>query len=296
MALENARLYDDLKFRNSENEHLNRELTAANQELSRLDKAKSDFISIASHELRTPLTQIIGYNDILGDMIGGGSVPHNAGQQMVEGVRKAAYRLEEIVDTMFDVSKMDTRTLDLSMAPTSIASLIKAAIEKWSDALEERKQTIVVRGLSGLPSIQADGKRMVQVFAHLIQNAIKSTPDGGQIRIVGQQVNGESNDDQSYIEIAVEDTGIGIAPEELDRIFEKFYRVGNTMIHSTGETKFKGAGPGLGLTICRGIVEAHGGRIWAESPGYNEETLPGAVFHILLPVPSPTVYQKFSSP
>jgi signal transduction histidine kinase len=89
--------------------------------------------------------------------------------------------------------------------------------------------------------------------------------------------------DQS-VEIVVSDTGIGIAPEELERIFEKFYRVGDVLLHSTGRTKFKGAGPGLGLTIARGIVEAHGGRIWAESPGYDEETCPGGEFHIVLPV------------
>ena len=89
---------------------------------------------------------------------------------------------------------------------------------------------------------------------------------------------------ERFVEIIIADTGIGIAQDELERIFDKFYRVGNVLLHSTGDTKFKGAGPGLGLTIARGIVEAHGGRIWAESPGHNEETCPGARFHILLPV------------
>ncbi|RPJ43394.1 MAG: sensor histidine kinase, partial [Chloroflexi bacterium] len=358
--LENARLYEDLKQRNLENEQLNAELKTANAELARLDRAKSDFINIASHELRTPLTQVIGYNDILGEMIKADELQPAVGVQMVDSVRRAARRLEEIVETMFDVSKLDTKTLDLMRAPVSLTSVITVAIDTWARGLEERRQTVSVRGLSNLPTIVADGKRLTQVFSHLIQNAIKSTPDGGQIRISGRVVdvadNGlltritrieekeaESGDSRSrdrspakpvdspapaelapvtgpgapaalvatpgegetmpgspigdgaassaadttgerYIEVVIADTGIGIAADDLERIFEKFYRVGNVLLHSTGDTKFKGAGPGLGLTIARGIIEAHGGRIWAESPGHDEEHCPGSKFHVLLPI------------
>jgi signal transduction histidine kinase len=151
VALENARLYDHLNQRNQENERLNLDLSIANQELSRLDKAKSDFISIASHELRTPLTQILGYNDILGDMVQGGSVPHSMGMQMVDSVRKAARRLEEIVETMFDVSKVDTNTLELTKSPTSLPLVIATVVDRWSKALEERKINIMVKGLNTLP-------------------------------------------------------------------------------------------------------------------------------------------------
>lgn len=286
VALENAKLYENIVQRNLENERLNQDLSSANEKLAQLDQAKSDFISIASHELRTPLTQIIGYNDIIGDMVQSGSVPHSVGIQMVDSVRKAARRLEEIVDTMFDVSRLDTKTLELAKSPTSIPLIVAGAVDKWSKALDERKLSISVKGLNKLPSIQADGKRLTQVFSNLIQNAIKSTPDGGQIRITGRQI---VNDDSaasspSFVEILVADTGIGISSDDLERIFEKFYRVGNVLLHSTGDTKFKGAGPGLGLTIARGIIEAHGGRIWADSTGYDENTLPGATLHVLLPV------------
>lgn len=286
VALENAKLYEDLVQRNLENERLNADLSTANEKLAQLDKAKSDFISIASHELRTPLTQIIGYNDMIGDMVQSGAVPHGVGIQMVESVRKAARRLEEIVDTMFDVSRLDTKTLELNKMPTSIPLVVAGAVDKWSKALDERKLSISVKGLNKLPSIHADGKRLTQVFSHLIQNAIKSTPDGGQIRITGRMIDGEdpATSSQEFVEILVADTGIGISGEELERIFEKFYRVGNLLLHSTGDTKFKGAGPGLGLTIARGIVEAHGGRIWAESMGFDENTLPGATLHVLLPL------------
>jgi signal transduction histidine kinase len=295
VAFENARLYEDLKLRNAENEQLNNELKTANDELARLDHAKSDFINIASHELRTPLTQVIGYNDILGEMIGAGDIQPKVGVQMTESVRKAARRLEEIVETMFDVSKLDTRTLELVRAPVALSGVIAAAVNVWASGMEERKQTITVRGLANLPTIIADNKRLTQVFSHLIQNAIKSTPNGGQIQVTGQLVesgNGGGKpglDGDRYVEVVIADNGIGIAPEDLERIFEKFYRVGNVLLHSTGDIKFKGAGPGLGLTIARGIVEAHGGRIWAESPGYDEQNCHGATFHVLLPLKAPSL-------
>lgn len=296
IALENARLYDNLKQRNAENERLNQDLRAANAELARLDEAKSDFINIASHELRTPLTQVLGYNDILNEMIRTNSLEATTGLMMVDSVRKAARRLEEIVEMMFDVTKLESRTLDLHCAPVSLASIITVAIDTWMKGIEDRKQSISVHGLANLPAVMADGKRLIQAFSNLIQNAIKSTHDGGQIRITGRVAgpgevrlppteNGTPRPpDQIYVEIVVTDTGIGIAEEDLERIFIKFYRVGSVLLHSSGETKFKGAGPGLGLTIARGIVEAHGGWMWAESPGYDETTCPGSSFHVVLPV------------
>jgi signal transduction histidine kinase len=284
VALDNARLYEDLKIRNLENERLNRELREANQELARLDQAKSDFISIASHEMRTPLTQIIGYNDILDDMLSNGGVQAEDGKMIMDGTRRASKRLEEIVDTMFDVSKLDLSALELDMAPCTIYAIICSSSEKWKEALEIRKQNLIIADeLEVLPAIYADGKRLTQVFSHLIQNAIKYTPDGGIIRVSGQCKYGTVGISQQYIEIIVADSGIGIAPDELERIFEKFYRVGDVKLHSSGDIKFKGAGPGLGLTICRGIIEAHGGRVWAESPFHNEVRLPGSKFHVLIP-------------
>jgi len=284
VALQNARLFDDLKARNTENERLNEELTAANCELARLDQAKSDFIDIASHELRTPLTQVQGYSDILGEMIQEQTLVPESGLQMVQGVRKAARRLREIVDLMLDVSQLDTETMVLNAAPTSVGLIMNMAVDNWAASLEERQQTITVEGLSNLPLVTADGKRLKQVFLHLIQNAIKYTPDGGQIRIIGRHLGTDDLPEEQSVEVVVADTGIGIATEDLGRIFQKFYRTGDVMSHSTGRTKFKGAGPGLGLTMARGIVEAHGGRVWAESPGYDEDTCPGSEFHVILPV------------
>ncbi|MEE8391768.1 MAG: HAMP domain-containing sensor histidine kinase, partial [Anaerolineae bacterium] len=205
------------------------------------------------------------------------------GTKLTQGLKIAAERLEEIINTMFDVAQIDTETLELNLFQEPVPAIVGAAVQPWATALEERKLTLTVEGLDSLPSIAADKKRLQQAFSHLVQNAIKYTPDGGQIRITGRMLEWTLPQDQS-IEVVVADTGIGIAPDDLERIFEKFYRVGDVLRHSTGRTKFKGAGPGLGLTIARGIVKAHGGRIWAESPGYDEETCPGGEFHVVLPV------------
>jgi signal transduction histidine kinase len=120
-------------------------------------------------------------------------------------------------------------------------------------------------------------------------NAVKFTPDGGTITINGRLLPG-------FVEITVTDTGIGISPENQAMIFEKFGQLGSTDLHSSGKTKFKGGGPGLGLPITRGIIESHGGTIWVESEGYDEVKLKGSTFHILIPTrtePNDPVHTKF---
>jgi signal transduction histidine kinase len=220
------------------------------------------------------------------------------GWTMTQGLKKAAERLEEIVNTMFDVAQLDTETMHLNLIREPVSTIIDGAVRNWAMPLEERDLVIKIEGIEDLPPITADSKRLKQAFSHLIQNAIKFTPDGGEIRIIGRMLEWSLPQDQA-VEIIVADTGIGIAPGDLERIFEKFYRVGDVLLHSTGKTKFKGAGPGLGLTVARGIVLAHGGRIWAESEGCDEETCPGCEFHVVLPVqprpPKPDDRQIYSA-
>ena len=138
-------------------------------------------------------------------------------------------------------------------------------------------------GIDELPSIHADFKRLVQTFTNIIGNAIKYTPDYGGITIEARVIPSHEVDDD-HVEISVSDSGIGIDPKFHDLIFEKFFRIGDPQLHSTGSTKFKGAGPGLGLPIARGVIEAHGGRIWVESMGEDETRLPGSKFYITLPI------------
>jgi signal transduction histidine kinase len=123
---------------------------------------------------------------------------------------------------------------------------------------------------------------MIQkVFYHMIMNSIKYTPDGGKVYINGAYKNGV---EPAHVEIAIKDTGIGIDSSAIPLLFSKFYQTGDVMLHSSGKTKFKGGGLGLGLVNARGIVEAHGGSIRVESPGHDEERFPGSTFYVSLPV------------
>jgi signal transduction histidine kinase len=144
-------------------------------------------------------------------------------------------------------------------------------------AVASRKQNLVINKFDGSDlMIYGDSERLYQALHNVASNAIKYTPDGGTITINGRLLPG-------FVEITIVDTGIGISAENQATIFEKFGQLGRTDLHSSGKTKFKGGGPGLGLPITRGIIEAHGGTIWVESEGYDEVKLNGSTFHILFP-------------
>jgi signal transduction histidine kinase len=273
-ALNNAKLVRDLQRLNLDVSQLNAELEAMNQ-------AKADFIGIASHELRTPLSQVNGYAQMLAEELG----PNSPFSVFVSGLVRGTTRLTEIVDAMLDVSRLDVEGQALKRTPVALNQVIELAIGEWTSALEERGHTLTTDGLEGLPKLEGDRTRLQQVFSQLINNAIKNTPDGGRIEIIGYAHT--ENGSGQFVEVIVKDNGIGIDVADQHKIFDKFYRTGDLMKHSTGKTKFKGAGPGLGLSVVKGIVDAHGGRIWVESPGYDEQTCPGSIFHVLLPLRPP---------
>jgi signal transduction histidine kinase len=281
-ALQNARLVSDLK-------RLNDELTLTNRRLEKLDAAKTHFIQIASHELRTPLTQVRGYADVMADAVQTSTPTPAQMAQISQGISRATVRLEEIISAMLDVSQIDAEALSLRPTLLSVSTVVRMAADSHQDALKARKQILIVDSLEGLPSIQGDLQRLCQAFSNIIGNCIKFTPDGGSIHIAGRHVLEPEGDGAAgdYVEVTIRDTGIGIDPDDHDVIFEKFYRVGSPDLHSTGSIKFKGAGPGLGLSIARGVIQAHGGKVWVESTGHDEVSFPGSTFHILL-LTSPT--------
>jgi signal transduction histidine kinase len=284
VALENARLVDNLVQLNRDLRKAYAALDQANQRLEHLDRTKSEFITVLSHELRTPLSLLLGYGQVLAedpDLKARSDYRH-----LMDGLQTGTVRLKEIIESMLDMATIDTRTLKPYHAPAPLLPLIQKVCAGLEQPVAERKQSLEIRDeLGHLPNVEADADLLGKVFHHLIVNAIKYTPDGGRIVISGRALKaGNARLPEGGAEVIVADTGIGIDPRFHELIFTKFYQTGEVATHSSGKTKFKGGGPGLGLAIVRGIVEAHGGKVWVESPGYDEETCPGSRFHVALPL------------
>ena len=257
-------------------ENYSRESLAAKLSLERLDKSKSDFISIAAHELKTPLTLIEGYGSMLQESLS--SSEQDARMAiLLKGIGNGTRRLREIIDDMIDVSMIDNNILALNFQPAWMDRIIDLIVGESAATIADRHLKLEVHTFDGMSTmIYADSERLVQAFRNLISNAIKYTPDNREIHIGGRSLPG-------FLELTIQDTGIGIALEHHSRIFEKFAVLRDASLHSSGKTKFKGGGPGLGLAIAKGIVDAHGGTIWVESEGYDEVTCPGTTFHVLIP-------------
>jgi signal transduction histidine kinase len=301
LASEIARLHSE-----TERRVMNRtaDLTRANIELSKLEKARTDFIGIAAHELKTPLTLIQGYANMLREM---NLETNNAtgAMHLLEGILNGSERLSAVVEDMLDASVIDTNALSLRIEKVSLSHTVALVVTQNMRYFKERNLTVQVGDLNNLPQVEMDRRRLHQILVHLLNNAIKYTPDGGKVFIEGRvlpntrPMGGNPIGTAKFVEITFRDTGIGIAPEDRERIFEKFYRVGKSTLHSSGKVKFKGAGPGLGLPIARGLVEAHGGRLWVESPGHDEVNCPGSTFHLLLPIramPKPGISVTWNEP
>jgi signal transduction histidine kinase len=257
-------------------EHMSRELEKANVTLKRLDRSKSDFISIAAHELKTPLTLIEGYTAMMRDQLPK-QEQFEQSQVLLKGMDNGTRRLREIVDDMIDVSLIDNSLLSLHFQPVWPNRLLRTLQIEFRNVITQRRQVLEVCAFPGSNEMTfGDEERLSQAFRNLFSNAIKYTPDGGRIVVDGRKLPG-------FVEITIADNGIGIDAEDHTRIFEKFGGLGSVSLHSSGKTKFKGGGPGLGLPITKGIIEAHGGAIWVESAGYDETKCPGSMFHVLLP-------------
>lgn len=245
--------------------------------LEKLDQSKSNFISIAAHELKTPLTIIEGYSMMLGELLFGNE-GFKTYSPYLDGIKKGTERLKQIIQDMIDVSLIDSRMLLLTFQPCLINRLIETVVEDMKKRAMDRDLLIQFRPIKGTNElIYLDEIRLSQALRNIIENAIKFTPDGGKIEVYGRKLSG-------FIEIMVEDTGIGVDPEDQPLIFEKFSQLGQVSLHSSGRSKFKGGGAGLGLPIAKGILEAHGGTIWMESEGYDEIRCPGSIFHLMVPI------------
>ncbi len=256
--------------------YISNQLRQVQSSLEKLDRSKSDFIAVAAHELKTPLTLIDGYAAMLREHREHDSAPPIE-IELLNGINTGAQRLKGIIDDMIDVSLIDNDLLQLHFQPVWINRILNVLKIELEPATRERNQTFEIAEFPGSAEMTfGDPERLLQAMRNVLTNAIKYTPDGGKVEVTGRKLPG-------FTEIIVQDTGIGIDPTDQAIIFEKFARIGNISLHSSGKTKFKGGGPGLGLHISKGLIESHGGAIWVESPGYDEEKFPGSTFHILLP-------------
>jgi signal transduction histidine kinase len=242
------RIYADstrLLRQREESEHSARAQVAAAQELARL---KGEFVSQVTHELRNPLAPIAGYAEMLVERA---DSPEEV-RRYAQAIARQAGVLERLVDDLLDLARLETGRYRLARQPTRIEEVLAAAADELSGT--SALHPIAVEVTPDLPPVDADPDRVAQVVRNLIANAIRYSPTGGEVRVRAMR-------DGEEVAIAVVDRGIGIPPDRLERIFEKFYRVDNELTR-------KVEGTGLGLAISRELVEAHGGRIWAESaPG-----------------------------
>ncbi|MBI1879801.1 MAG: hybrid sensor histidine kinase/response regulator [Chloroflexi bacterium] len=268
------------------------ELTKVNEALSHTDAMKSRFINLAAHELRTPLAAVHGYLSLL--TTSDSPVMAHANEktlQIIEGVVTGVDRLRGIVQDMLDVTRIEAGTLQLKYAPIGLALILEKIKKDFKNAVARRQQTLIVADANDIPTMWADGERITQILRNLVSNAIKYTPDAGAIQIRAEVLGGggqaftlDAPTQQQFVKITVSDTGVGIALENQERIFENFYEVRDIERHSTSKTEFMGGGAGLGLAIARGVAEAHGGSLWVESEGHDPAHCPGSKFHLILPL------------
>lgn len=257
------------------------ELKTAYDRLKYFEQAKSNFISVASHELRTPLTVIHSYSQML-QMLP--SVSNDeAAKELLEGVLKGVKRLQEIMNDMVSVIRVELSEQRLNFEPVSIRSVINCIKAEQEKSMGNRQLSLETEVADDLPMVLGDSKQLHSALSRIVGNAAKYTPDSGRIKIMAQLLKENNGTGTSFVEVIVADTGVGIDIEKQKMIFEKFGTAENVALHSSSKTQFLGGGAGLGLTIARGIIEAHEGRIWVESEGYDPKKLPGSKFFILLP-------------
>jgi signal transduction histidine kinase len=255
------------------------ELEVAYERLQHLEQAKSDFISVVSHELRTPLTLISSYTQMLESLPTVRS--ESAAKEFLEGVTKGTTRLQEIINDMVSVIRVELVSRDLKFTPVSIRSIIKTIQKERAETVKERQLTLETTVPSELPMVNGDLKQLHSALSRIVGNAIKYTPDKGRITVNVENIT--ETDGQSVIRIIVADTGVGVDVDKQKLIFDKFSTAENVALHSTSKTQFMGGGIGLGLTIAKGVIETHNGQIWVESGGYDPEKLPGSKFFVHLP-------------
>jgi signal transduction histidine kinase len=258
LAIENASLYRTLAHRGDDLQRAYADLASAHQELLSVDEMKTNFLANVSHELRTPLTSIRSFSELL--------LSYDdpaVRQEFLNIIKVESERLTRLVNDVLDITKIESGFMEWRMAPVDLAALLRESARLFEPAMKNGDLTFEQAISPDLPPVHADADRLQQVIANLLHNAMKFTPRG--VISLRAWWTGEE------VRIAVADTGMGVAPEDQERIFEKFQQVGAMLTD-------KPSGTGLGLAICRDIIIHHHGRLWLQSQPDQ-----GSTFTIALP-------------
>jgi PAS domain S-box-containing protein len=268
VGMDNARLYDAAQRARAEAEQVAADKERLYREAQEASRLKDEFLATVSHELRTPLTAILGWAHLLRT----GQLKDASGFTAIETIERNARAQSQLIDDLLDVSRIISGKLRIDVRPVDPNSFIESAIEAVRPAAEAKGVRVQRVIDTGVVTVSGDPVRLQQVIWNLLSNAIKFTPRGERVQVRLERVN-------SHIEIAVSDTGAGIAPEFLPYVFDRFRQADQRTTRQHG-------GLGLGLAIVRHLVELHGGTVRAESPGEGQ----GSTFTVLLPVAP--VYQS----
>ncbi len=269
-----------------------RELQAHEERLERLERLKSSFIVVVGHELRTPLTVADGYLQMLYQMAEmQDAVPAQELRRVLTGLERGLKRLRELVEAVLDLAYVESGRVAQVPQPVWLHRVLEDVVQDFLPQAQQRQQQLQLEP-QPLPRvvILGDPEYLAKALAHLIDNAIKFTPNGGRITVRLRVV-----PETQEAEIQVADTGIGIPPEAQEDIFDRFVRLGEPNQYSSPRSQFKGGGTGLGLAIVKGVVEAHKGRVWVESPGYDEIRLPGTTFYLRFPLPDEATLARITA-
>lgn len=248
------------------------------QKLGELDQMKQDFVSNVTHELRSPITSIRGYIDLLLQGAGGSLTELQADYLSV--IKNSTVRLGRFIDNLLDVAKIEAHKLRLSPESQHLFPLAHEMEVLFKPQMDEKKIRFVNAVPKNLPPAFADKDKLAEVLINLTSNAIKFTPDNGEIRL-------SAVEGPNYLEMSLQDSGVGIPKDAAAKLFNKFEQVKS----SQGLAR-KQKGTGLGLTIAKGIIEAHGGKIWVESPPPAGQ---GTVFHFTVPKLTDELKAKLSA-
>ena len=311
--LKSAELFDELQWQHRINFASLRELERSRstlrdnldqleqhqRTLQGINQMKSSFLSLASHELRTPLTTILSGAEFLQsqteELLGDNE------KRALNVIIRASQRLNHIVDDLLDAARLEAKTLYIARESLNPITMINELITEFKPSYQANKIILELQEFPDDTVIRGDAHHLKRALGRLLENAIKFTPEGGMVHIAGRTLqqdkivglSGELNAfsasffdgvlAESYLQISISDSGIGIDKADQLLIFDKFQEVGDISTHSTSQAQFGGKGVGLGLTLAKGIIETHDGLVWVESAGADQ----GSCFSALLPLANP---------